>query len=659
MPDSPRALGLPSSVLLGSGGLALTVALGADAAGFGGQAGLGWRQLLLAFGGVVLMGFGVRASAPGRAWFARTLGDADRMAARQCLLVAVWFGLVTGIVEVVHLVVRYYGFDIIPRQPAHVVWMAPVSHLLLALVLGAVFSIAAVVRSPLATVPAVVFGFGLLMAWSQSMFYPWLDSGAALILSVAMAAVLVRAITLRERTFLCVVRRTLPWLSGLVVVGAVTVPVSRTLSESLALARIPAARADSPNVLLIVLDTVRADNVSVNGYARDTTPNIAALAERGVVFDWAIAPAPWTLPSHATMFTGHYQHDLSVDWLVALDDSFPTLAETLADLGYVTGGFAGNVSYCERGFGLARGFAHYEDFYVEPSVLAFSTALGARLMGSNKVLRWDRWLRNDAETITDRFLDWVSSTGDQPFFAFVNYFDAHALYAPPEGYDAEFGPLGPVIHELPDARPRTGEEIDQLVNAYDGCIRYIDDHIGRLMRKLETRGRLRDTWVIVTSDHGEQFGEHGLMGHANSLYRPLLHVPLVIVPPGGLPTAARVSPVVSLRDLPATILDVVGAGERRLPGHSLRPLWTSDGHPTLSPALAEVRGAINAPPRVPAARGAMGAVFAEGLHYIRNGDGLEELYDLARDPLEEHNLIDARPAAAAAARAAFTRAGGQ
>ena len=283
------------------------------------------------------------------------------------------------------------------------------------------------------------------------------------------------------------------------------------------------------------------------------------------------------------------------------------------------------------------------------------------------LLRFHKWQRNGADRITGRFLEWHAENAERPFFAFLNYFDAHGIYDPPAPFDRKWDPDGRVLRQLPN-HPRSDAEIAMFVNAYDGCLSYIDEQLERLFTELERRGVLDRTWVIVTSDHGEQFGEHGLLNHANSLYRPLLHVPFVVLPPGGLEQARRVSDIVSLRDLPATILDVVGIGADAMPGCSLAPLW--GGAPAssvnISPAIARV---LHMPastwpehshgdPRMafPLQRGDMDCVFADGMQLIVNGDGVEELYDLREAPAEERDLIDSSAAEAAALRDKLRRA---
>ena len=185
----------------------------------------------------------------------------------------------------------------------------------------------------------------------------------------------------------------LPWLLGTVAALACFSYGRELLSEHRALRRLPAAIPGAPNVLLIVLDTVRADALSLYGYDRDTSPNLVRLARGGVRFEQARATAPWTLPSHASMFTGRWPHQLDIGTFRPLDARSPTLAEVLGARGYVTAGFVANPIFCHADYGLARGFLHYEDIPVSPLEILRSTLLGERLL---KIIDGIRYKLSDA-----------------------------------------------------------------------------------------------------------------------------------------------------------------------------------------------------------------------------------------------------------------------
>jgi arylsulfatase A-like enzyme len=292
---------------------------------------------------------------------------------------------------------------------------------------------------------------------------------------------------------------------------------------------------------------------------------------------------------------------------------------------------------------------------------------------------YDHYHRKRAGEVNRGFLAWLDGHRDRPFFAFLNYFDAHFPYLPPEPFDGKFGPSrrGKFPNRLPGPamlgagfrmRP---EEVQVELDAYDGAIAYMDDEIGRLFADLRQRGVLDNTLVIITSDHGEQFGEggHRLFSHANSLYMSLLHVPLVLWFPGHLPAGKTVADAVSLRDVPSTVSGLVSLDSPpAFPGRSLTRFWddaAAAGKPPAEPQLSEVDGrqagncscqdpncgpllaevnpclTLPFPAWYPSSHGPMQSLVEGRLHYIRNGGGREELYDYKKDPFEEHNLTEA------------------
>jgi hypothetical protein len=248
------------------------------------------------------------------------------------------------------------------------------------------------------------------------------------------------------------------------------------------------------------------------------------------------------------MFTGRWPSELFEHPEQQLNDSVPTLAEYLGTRGYATAGFVANTFYCNSGFGLARGFDHYEDFYQDfgtsPGEILRHSDLARRLIelvGDAESIRPDG--RKNADRINADFLTWQGKKPDRPFFAFLNYLDAHAPYIAPPNATKHFGlrPTDPadfkVLNEwqklsVPPEDPR---RIELARDAYDDCIAYLDEALGRLFDELERRGVMDQTLVIVTADHGEEIGEHKLVGHGRSLYREELHVPLLMARPGSVP----------------------------------------------------------------------------------------------------------------------------
>jgi arylsulfatase A-like enzyme len=392
-----------------------------------------------------------------------------------------------------------------------------------------------------------------------------------------------------------------------------------------------------------VLDTVRAQSLSLHGYERPTTPQLERLAKTGVCFDRAISTSPWTLPSHASMFTGRWPYELSADWQTPLDNTYPTLAEVLSKNGYLTAGFAANTFYCSYEYGLSRGFAHYEDYRVSPGQAILYSTLGRTLVKDlnleENFATHENFGRKSAAQLNSDFLDWLSSKrDDRPFFTFLNYNDAHPPWYPPE----EFAPTRPRGYFTPEiANALDHRQLGRLENAYDGTIGYLDHHIGRLFDELAARDRLENTLVMIVSDHGEQFGEHGLTSHGNSLYLELIHVPLLVIFPGRIPGGHTVSQPVTLRDLAATVIDLIGLEKAmRFPGRSLAHHLTEvseSARPEEETLFSHVNISWDVN-KVSMIKGQMSSLISNGMHYIKNPDGREELYDIQNDPGETQDL---------------------
>ena len=398
-----------------------------------------------------------------------------------------------------------------------------------------------------------------------------------------------------------------------------------------------APRTDSPNVLIIILDTVRAASTSLHGYARSTTPALTRLAREGVWFDWAIAPSAWTLPSHASMFTGRAASTLSTSWRRPLDAAFPTVAEALSRAGYATGAFVGNLYYTHYESGLGRGFQVHRDFRRSRLQVLWSTTLGHTPLLDR--LLWGRHSPNEilrtlqafelrsaagrgqvrplgAEVVTE-FLDWQQQVQGRPFFAFVNLYDAHEPYEPPTNYRTIFAPV-------------PGEQ-----DLYDSGIRYADDQVARIVDALRRRHALDNTLLIVTADHGEQWGEHGLHNHGNSLYLPLVHIPLVIRFPSRVRPGDRVREPTGLARLAATILDATQVPGPGIPGVSLFTPGLQ------APVVTETEGLNPASSAgSPADRGSLASIVRDSLQFIRNGDSTYQLFNVVRDAAQARDLVN-------------------
>ncbi|MCI0460887.1 MAG: sulfatase-like hydrolase/transferase [Gemmataceae bacterium] len=579
----------------------------------------------------------------------------------QLLALAIGFGLFSGLAEVFYWVaVRLLGVSWYLRLSPDFLWMTPVTDVLIFLVPGLLFSALAWAKPPLPWLRVALFVYTALALSKLLLLSGKIHELAVLVLACGAGAQATRLLTPRFERVWPWATRTLTLMVCLTIGLAATRAGVTALAQQQALARLPAPPQGAPNVLLICLDTVRAKNLSLYGYHRLTSPQLERWAKKGVTFDAALAPAPWTLPSLASTFTGRYPDDLSTGWHTPLDATHPTLAEVLTQQGYSTGGFVANRYYAGIDSGLARGFAHYDDYDPTPGEFINSSTLTKRLFGARGVRRLldfqDLYGRKNASEVSASFLDWQArvqrSEPGRPFFAFLNYFDAHDPYLPPEPFDQLFGP--PLTREqrelMMDWWPcyrlkLTAPQIDLAMRAYDSCLAALDHEIGRLLDELDRRGVLANTLVIITSDHGEHFGEHDLMLHGNSLSRVLLRVPLVVIQPGRVPAGQRVKSFVSLRELPATVLDLAGlSAPKTFPGRSLARYWTTEAGGTAeTPVLCVVFtwGTSSDEDRCsPVARGSLASIFMEGKYYIRNlGDGSEELYDFANDPQEQNNLV--------------------
>jgi arylsulfatase A-like enzyme len=663
-----------------AGLLGLAVSIGSELLGAGDQSGLGRRQLtLLAVSlGLLLVG-GLLASPFGQRHLLRPISlSSSYERPLDPLELGLFFGLAAGLAEAGVRLVRMAFFPGSVREGPQSLWMVPLADVVLLVGLGLAFLLLGRRWAWLAAPRVAGFGLAFVGWLSVLLLFPNIERLALVVLALGLAAQTARMLAGRSRRVGAAIRWSVGWpaaleraawqraglaqtasppsrrhfLAGAVAtVGALALGVNgwERVQARRATAGLRQAPTGASNVLLLVLDTVRARSSSLYGYSRRTMPNLERLAAGGVLFDWALATSPWTLPSHASMFTGYYPHQLSDKAMWHFSAPVDTLAESLAAAGYTTAGFVANLDFCTNKSGISRGFAHYEDYPVSPGAVVQSTGFVREAFDNQQIRRAINWQepldRKSAERINHDFLTWHAAHGQQPFFAFLNYFDAHDPYVPPaEFYQAfsEQRPLG--SYDWLEADQLSPQEVAELVDAYDGAIAYLDHHLGRLFAELERRGALDNTLVIVTSDHGEQFGEHGLMHHSNSLYLPVLHVPLVLSYPRRVPAGLRVTDPVSLRDLPATVADFLDlSGRTSFPGESWSAQWSGSGggQAVQEPLLAEVRRGecLAYPAWYPAARGSMRSLTEGSLHYIKHlGDGSEQLYDFSRDPNEQHDL---------------------
>ncbi len=370
-----------------------------------------------------------------------------------------------------------------------------------------------------------------------------------------------------------------------------------------------------PNVLFISMDTTRADHMSCYGYARKTTPALDALAESSLFFKRAVSTSSWTLPAHASMFTGKFVTSHGArkyeEGAVTLDEALDSkgtfnryrantirqdetlLAEILKGAGYETGAVIAG-PWLKKVFGLHRGFDFHDD----------------ELEFTDKRIGME---------VTGRGLRWLESVGEKPFFLFLNYFDPHTPYRLPNQFKPVFdGTPNPGLHEH-----------DQII--YDHEILFMDWCIGILFDNMKKLGLFDNTLIVAIGDHGELFGDHGRIGHGQFLYQGDIHVPLMVrYPQGEIAPAVRdefVQPI----DLMPLILDRLNLP---LPSGAQGSPLEMISHPI----LAEVY-----PLEADSPAGHWQALIDNGLKLLFNTKGSHELYDLIQDPREEHNLAASNP----------------
>ena len=390
-----------------------------------------------------------------------------------------------------------------------------------------------------------------------------------------------------------------------------------------------AARASAPtapDIVLVLVDSLRADHLGCYGHDLDTSPTLDAFAKGAVRFDQAFASGPWTQPAIMSLFTSvppdvHQR----AHWAKPHATNVVTLAEALRQAGYQTVGLTSN-PMTHRRFGFARGFEHYDDYTVSLSPEASSRDAAAQAATGATMTRLAR--------------NWLERLRDpsRPLFLFVLYMDPHWDYLPPAPFNAMFtdDPVPPPrnIWNLGAARvPEAARR--RTLAAYDGEIRYTDGCFSNLLATIDASPRSRNSLVVFCADHGEAFWERGLASHGNNLHDEELHVPLVIRPPRGAPAVGRVVPdQVGLVDVAPTLLDFAGAAPPAdWIGRSLRPLMEGAEIPE-APLLLDVRIGKE---------GIVRGVRTSKLKLIGGHphDRPAEVYDLAADPGETNNLVKA------------------
>ncbi|HMB67779.1 MAG TPA: sulfatase, partial [bacterium] len=416
---------------------------------------------------------------------------------------------------------------------------------------------------------------------------------------------------------------------------------------------------DRPNVLMIIMDTVRADHLSLYGYERETSPHLEELARRATVYRRSVASGDMTLTTHASLFTGLYgrTHGAHRSPMTPagrpLDRSFLTLAEMTATRDYWNAAVVANRGYVTPHFGFDQGFHQFDSrgpvaFLGHPIPYYLRRGVRTALVPFVPRAAYDRVVRS-AEQINREAIAQLNHLAerDGPFFLFVNYMDAHNPYLPPAPYDTMFPGKDPTFTSVRYGRlmwemnKKGLEKIsrrdrEHITSQYDGAIAYEDAAIARLLSRLEDLGLWDETLIVITSDHGEALGDRFLVNHGVSVYQDQVGVPLVVKYPGQS-TGRTVDVWTNSVDVLPTVLGATGLPvPDGLPGRDLAGLGIAPGAPGEDRAVV----AESFPTGAQARFHRMERALYAGRHkLIVNTEGKQELYDLVADPDESVNLF--------------------
>ncbi len=599
------------------------------------------------------------------------------------LRVALWFGIVTGLTEGAGLLIfqriNWAQWGRIIHVSQEILWISPLVDMLFFLLVALLASLLARLVPRLPAVRTLVFLLTFLSVYDWLTLTGRLYRSADLVLALGVAVAFTRWFGTHQDAALRFWKRSTPWVVVALALTIVGIQGGQWLQERRALAKLPSPASGSPNVLVIVVDTLRADHLSAYGYARPTSPNLDRMAQQGALFENAISTCSWSYPSHVSLLTGRYQFEHGMDKVGPMPvfgsgapslGGYPTLGEALEQRGYRTGAFSANRTYFSRSLGFGRGFTHFEDYFHSPADMFVRTLFGKefariylvrsdkskvkrllRFLGIESLLDTDaegsasfgggQAVRKRAAAVSQEVLGWIDDGPPQrPFFAVLNYFDVHFPYGGPRLY------------------PRSGWPRGGVVDEYDDSVKYLDDSLAQLMAELDKRGLSQATLLVITSDHGESLGQHGLAFHGEALYREQIHVPLIFWYPGHVPAGIRLPTPVSNAAIPRTIMDLLGGnGQDIFPGPPLSALWNSPQSASNWPdPLSELaqnkytakqdRAAGSIPT---ATTGSMQSLVTAQQQLIVHEKLGSQLYDWAHDPGETNNLINTPEGQAAAA----------
>jgi arylsulfatase A-like enzyme len=518
----------------------------------------------------------------------------------------------------------------------------------------------------------------LTNAWNVSIVLigtPWVVSqldgttwgqAAKFLMVAALVAVVESTAWLLDR----VVHRSAPDFTSIRRASLLGLPILALIGLNLVLKqmpmRTPAPAAaylagNHPNILLLTLDTVRADHLSIDGYQRNTTPNLEKFAQVSTLYTNAISASDMTLSSHASLFTGLYPsrngahlvtgRSADADLGAALPPSVPTIAQILSNNGYRTVGVVANLFYLKDNYGLNRGFQYYSEAYPDlflattPQAFYIRDGVCAMLRHLTRPAAYERAYRR-AGKINAEALSQLkqAKAGGRPFFLFLNYMDAHEVYFPPAPFDTRYPGGDPRLEAteflkafddvLALKRPYSERERRRDISQYDGGIAYLDIEFAKLLSGLKSLGLYDNTIIIVTSDHGQAFGERNLVGHGTSVYQDQVHVPLLIHLPAQR-DGQIVRRIVNGVDVMPTLLALAHLPvPANLDGRNLYASAQDPSEVMLSESYPDDHRVALSPRFKRIER----AIFEGTYKFIGSTSGQRELYDLSSDPAETHNL---------------------
>ncbi len=543
-------------------------------------------------------------------------------------VVAAWTTLVTSLPEgSVWVWTRAYpALNAAHKVTPDVLWVAPVLNLacnfLLCLVLLPVLTLLEKKFGVRAW--RGVYGFFLTLGIYLAITTPqMIHPLGALAMSLGLAVVLCRQLKGREERMTVRLRRWVWCVPAIVLLVWLGVRAQDRIMESARSGALPGVDPKAPNVLILVMDTVRSDRFLPH-HAQTLTPNFDRLAAGGVRFDNAWSTSSWSLPSQVSILTGLYPHEHEGDWpTVKMLQSNATLPELFLQRGYVTGAFSGNAAWITPEY-MGRGFLRFRVYILED--LFRRTTLGRKFdkllehVGYHSAGRGKKAARVNSE-----FVQFLQDYPDRPFFAYLCYMD--------------------VNQEMHESRMNQHKPMPQVMKDYDAALTRLDARIGELLAELQKRGRLENTFIMITSDHGESFGQkhaedHDPSGHGSSLYREQIAVPLAVYYPGRIPADLTSMRTVSIREIPATVMDLLGWENSPFSGEPLSRAWQPpDSTGAADPAVyAEIRHLDG--------KEIQASVFHGAWQFVdtpRDFEALkkrEELFDFSVDAMSKRSLTD-------------------